>query len=751
MEYDRYTSPPSNPNSSTLTTTTPNSSPPDIAADNMSSSMYHSIFQATEQRLNQARMVLEHQQLCDHYDLCISRLKEFTGEMETLRRENADLRLANSALLKLFSSFDYLNKEISSAGFSPKSVMDPKQFENVNYSLPKNISVPTTHYVKPNQTNTYTDLIRRRLEKREEEEKAEEMEMYNQGMWKTEICNKWEQTGTCPYGVNCQFAHGITELRSVMRHPKYKTQLCRMILYGDKCPYGHRCHFRHSLNHHDRSSLSLSLDQTDRKPKPKTKESSCRLPPFRHREHRQFCLSPPPPSSLPTHSCPVRSEIGKTWHLLPIEERAKFGQAADGAVAARNISGEQPHHESFVIPNNSDFPLTDEEIPGTTNHLGYKAEAINTRCTPSQWCQIVKKLFEEQKQAVHALGFGNLLALDCGRLRLKICRWLVDNFDTKASSINIHGRRFVLNSSIFALVLGILDLGDQIFISGDVPNLDFWKSKFPIISRGIFLKDIEHSLEEMTTTDDEFKLFYLHTLQWDPPIVDKTVFPVVYWTNVKIKKYVFRLHTEGGVGSNQISVEEFFKQPTQSNGQYNCVAHGETSQANQVPVTGNHAHMKGIDDVLQLVKEIQSTMKTELVDIRTKVNFLYDKFSSAEDKNPDNNLHNTSSHYNSMHNIPRNPTPPPPSSLPLSNPTSQHPTIEVSSNNTRTLPQHEQTIYKSTPSWMKAPSEPPLEDGNAPDLPLEDLHNDDPYYVPPVLTVPSLVDEDEQESQSSNK
>ncbi|KAK0598727.1 hypothetical protein LWI29_037379 [Acer saccharum] len=222
MQYDRDTSPPFDPNSSTLTTTTPNSSPPDFAADNMSSSMYHSIFQATEQRLNQARMVLEHRQLCDHYDLCISRLKEFTGEMETLRRENADLRLANSALLKLFSSFDYLNKEISSPGFSPKSVMDPKQFEK---------------------------------KKREEEEKAEEMEMYNQGMSKTEICNKWEQTGTCPYGVNCQFAHGITELRSVKRHPKYKTQLCRMVLYGDKCPYGHRCHFRHSLNHQDRLLL----------------------------------------------------------------------------------------------------------------------------------------------------------------------------------------------------------------------------------------------------------------------------------------------------------------------------------------------------------------------------------------------------------------------------------------------------------------------------------------------------------------
>ncbi|KAI9186849.1 hypothetical protein LWI28_021596 [Acer negundo] len=211
-----------------------------------------------------------------------------------------------------------------------------------------------------------------------------------------------------------------------------------------------------------------------------------------------------------------RSKIGKTWHSLRIEECAKFGQATDGAVAARNISGKQHHHESFVILNNSDCPPTYEEIPVTTSHLGHRAETIDTRCTPSRWCRIVKKLSEEQKQDVHALGFGNLLALDCGRLRLKICRCFVDNFDTKASSIDIHGRRLVLNSFVFARVLGISDLRDQISISGDVPNLDFWKSKFPITSCGIFLIDIEHSLEEMTTTDDEFKvtlcLFLLGTI-----------------------------------------------------------------------------------------------------------------------------------------------------------------------------------------------------------------------------------------------
>lgn len=88
-----------------------------------------------------------------------------------------------------------------------------------------------------------------------EEEAALELEVYNQGMFKTELCNKWQETGTCPYGDHCRFAHGITELRPVIRHPRYKTEVCRMIMTGGRCPYGHRCHFRHSLTQEERSQL----------------------------------------------------------------------------------------------------------------------------------------------------------------------------------------------------------------------------------------------------------------------------------------------------------------------------------------------------------------------------------------------------------------------------------------------------------------------------------------------------------------
>lgn len=90
-----------------------------------------------------------------------------------------------------------------------------------------------------------------------------EYDVYNQGMFKTELCNKWQDTGACPYGDRCQFAHGIEELRPVIRHPRYKTELCRMVAAGDRCPYGHRCHFRHALTEEEKATAA-AIKQRER-------------------------------------------------------------------------------------------------------------------------------------------------------------------------------------------------------------------------------------------------------------------------------------------------------------------------------------------------------------------------------------------------------------------------------------------------------------------------------------------------------
>jgi len=72
-----------------------------------------------------------------------------------------------------------------------------------------------------------------------------EVEITTQNLYKTELCRSFEETGTCRYSSKCQFAHGRSELRPVLRHPKYKTEVCKTFHTIGTCPYGKRCRFIH--------------------------------------------------------------------------------------------------------------------------------------------------------------------------------------------------------------------------------------------------------------------------------------------------------------------------------------------------------------------------------------------------------------------------------------------------------------------------------------------------------------------------
>eukprot|EP00741_Cyanophora_paradoxa_P001844 tig00000507_g1787.t1 len=64
-------------------------------------------------------------------------------------------------------------------------------------------------------------------------------------LYKTEMCRSWNESGTCRYGMKCQFAHGADELRPVQRHPRYKSQHCISFHTIGTCAYGKRCRFSH--------------------------------------------------------------------------------------------------------------------------------------------------------------------------------------------------------------------------------------------------------------------------------------------------------------------------------------------------------------------------------------------------------------------------------------------------------------------------------------------------------------------------
>ncbi|KAG0491156.1 hypothetical protein HPP92_008019 [Vanilla planifolia] len=255
-----------------------------------------------ESRLYLARLAIQYQQIADRYELCLSQLQDAECEAEAIRQQNVRLRRANDELTRLLSmncgknnggnptATDYHSMPLLCDQFCQLSVSEPKEASSTillgfhdnrrgrgscdadgkRVPLPKSISVRSTGYLKNPQAGTGCSKSNRGNRHRiptpvmqrvylgvsgknigEKVNDAVELEVYTQGMFKTELCNKWQESGECPYGEHCQFAHGIDELRPVIRHPRYKTELCRMVLVGDTCPYGHRCHFRHSVSPQD--------------------------------------------------------------------------------------------------------------------------------------------------------------------------------------------------------------------------------------------------------------------------------------------------------------------------------------------------------------------------------------------------------------------------------------------------------------------------------------------------------------------
>ncbi len=63
--------------------------------------------------------------------------------------------------------------------------------------------------------------------------------------YKTELCKKFLETGRCPYGSKCRFAHGQEELKTNPINTNYKKKPCKSYMETGFCPFGFRCSFRH--------------------------------------------------------------------------------------------------------------------------------------------------------------------------------------------------------------------------------------------------------------------------------------------------------------------------------------------------------------------------------------------------------------------------------------------------------------------------------------------------------------------------
>ncbi|KAK1572114.1 hypothetical protein Q3G72_027806 [Acer saccharum] len=171
----------------------------------------------------------------------------------------------------------------------------------------------------------------------------------------------------------------------------------------------------------------------------------------------------------------------------------------------------------------------------------------------------MSKLFKEQLDAMRKIGFGILLELCCGRLRRELCKYLIDNFDITNHSLNINDNKIVLNPSMFAKTIGIIDGSLIVNLKGFRNHIEKLKSKYYIEGNGIPLHKIEKKLINLTTADEEFKvpahmhwLFYIHSMHLDEPIVDNSVIPIVGWKAKSIKKAMKVIKQQGGLNCVKI-------------------------------------------------------------------------------------------------------------------------------------------------------------------------------------------------------
>ncbi|KAH9791180.1 hypothetical protein KPL71_003641 [Citrus sinensis] len=174
----------------------------------------------------------------------------------------------------------------------------------------------------------------------------------------------------------------------------------------------------------------------------------------------------------------VRKEIGQEFKNLPPERKSKY-------------RSQQHRAEKYV--------------EGEAKFL--------TRCAPDRLAALIAELTEEQKEAASEMGLGRLIQLNCGRLKRKLCSWLVERIDTTSCTIDLNGSKVELSGPSFSYIMGVSDGGIPLQLEGDKSRVAEYLHKFNATSSGINIKRLSDILRNCREADDDFKVtFMLFTL-----------------------------------------------------------------------------------------------------------------------------------------------------------------------------------------------------------------------------------------------
>lgn len=132
-----------------------------------------------------------------------------------------------------------------------------------------------------------------------------------------------------------------------------------------------------------------------------------------------------------------------------------------------------------------------------------------TRCAPDRFSATVSQLIDEQRVAVCEMCFGSLIQLNCGRLKRKLCWWLVEKINTARCILELNGTEVELSPKSFSYIMGVSDGGKPLQLEGERSTTADYLHKFNATSRGINIKALAEILRNSKLADDFFKVTFM--------------------------------------------------------------------------------------------------------------------------------------------------------------------------------------------------------------------------------------------------
>ena len=136
---------------------------------------------------------------------------------------------------------------------------------------------------------------------------------------------------------------------------------------------------------------------------------------------------------------------------------------------------------------------------------------IPTRTSLRGVHNIIQNLVPEQRTLITGIGMGSLLEIRCKNIHNALCEWLINRFDYKNCTLNVHEKVIPITTKDVEIVLGLsctgLDVSTNRCIADDVKKLSI---DLGFQESGLTLSNLKARLMSSNgSCDDNFKRCFI--------------------------------------------------------------------------------------------------------------------------------------------------------------------------------------------------------------------------------------------------